>query len=251
MLPAQHALPGLPQALQVPPLHDRPDAVQKLACGPALPVPLQHGCPAPPQVVIAAVHEPAMHMPSGDEQLVPLAMQSRPLQHPPAPVHTLPSQHGWLAPPQETLAPLLQTSPGQPGVSWPLATHTLFTQQPPPLHWLPAQHGCPAPPHSAHVLPTQLPPCEHAAPTLRHWPVPGSQQPASQLPPSQHGWPGWPQAGPSDIPASGVLFPVGLASAPQAAARHKSPNRQSGRVPMAQLLCSRRKRRAAALKHAT
>jgi hypothetical protein len=172
-LPAQHALPGVPHAPQLP---TPPSATL-------------HSAPTPPS--------------SGQSTPFATHVSVSPSQH--ASLQTLPAQHGSavpasVKPPHATqVAPLPQTVP----LAWQAApgpTHVLVpgSQQSPEPHLPPAQHGFPGVPHAVQLPPEQTVPAEeHAAPFATHWFV-VSQQPPLHLLPGQHA----PAA-----PASGVAAP--------------------------------------------
>jgi hypothetical protein len=173
--------------LQLPAAQDSPEAVQKSLCGPALAVPLQHGWLRPPQTMVPIAQEPPMHAPKTAEQAPPVPTQARPVQQLPGVLQIPSSQHGLLAPPQLTLAPLWQTLLAAPGMLAPEATQLPLVQQPPPVQVLPGQQGWPGPPQARHCVPTQLPPSEQAALASTQVFLPASQQPAAHELPAQQG----------------------------------------------------------------
>lgn len=139
--PSQHGCPAPPHALQVAPLHTRPEATQK-SVALLLPVgsPGQHAWPLPPHMPPCGLQLPLVHWPSGVEpQLIVDGMQVPATQHAPVELQASPAQQGPLSAPHATEVPALQTVPLP--VASPEATQLLLTQQPPPPQVLPGQHG--------------------------------------------------------------------------------------------------------------
>jgi hypothetical protein len=215
VLPAQQAVPAVPQVTQVLLLHSVLASVQVLPPQqgwPAAPqathalfwhsvfaavqVPLQQGWPAPPQLP----HAPFWQTPRLVPQELPLLMQLPPTQQPPA-LHALPAQQTSPPPPHAaqvpTPAPLqtelvsVQTRPVQQGAP----TEPQVWQRPPrhctpaPMHVRLAQQGWPARPQATQVPLTQAvsgslqptPPGQQAVPLVPH----AMHAPATQVPPVQ------------------------------------------------------------------
>ncbi len=105
----------------------------------------------------------------------------RPLVHLNAPVHMLPAQQAWPAPPhwaqlplahpspEEHMSPAQQACPAAPHCphTW-LAVHDMDDA----VHVSPEQHGWPAPPHWAQLPFAQPNPEEHVSPAQHVWPAP-------------------------------------------------------------------------------
>lgn len=154
-------------------------------------------------------------------QVAPAATQVCPAQQAPTPVHVWLAQHGWPAPPQAAGVPPAHTTPASTLV--PVGTHAAAVAHAAPVHGAPLLHGgCSGPPHCAQVLPAphDSEAWLQAGPVVQHgWPAPpqpaqvpaarqrsplahtapaemqvraptGLQQPAAQVAPPQHGWPG-------------------------------------------------------------
>ena len=189
--------------------------------GPTSVPPLQHGCPAPPQVPQAPFAHPpplpphaapaATHTPADPQQPPPAQVLPPQQRSPAAPqcAHVLLAAHSDDVSRQSYLpgqqvcptAPQLAHCPFEHAPSMtpqlvPLATHTRpLPQHEEPEHVPPGQHGSPAPPHAAHtpprhaVLPAvQVLPLQQGPPAAPHVP----HVPFEQVPP--------PTAIPQDVP---------------------------------------------------
>jgi hypothetical protein len=105
--PSQHACPGTPHWAQVPPLHAKPDWVQK---SPEVPWPVglpgQQARPDPPHAL--PLHRWLLQLPSWPPQVVVDATHVSPLQQR-VPLQPAFWQHGWPVPPQLFTVPFSQT----------------------------------------------------------------------------------------------------------------------------------------------